>query len=146
MSEEQKNTFDKAGIKEGVKAEIKTEIKKDLIALGVFFAVLFVILKIVFYKENLVTVLRTAAAFMLTSILPGFVIMEYWHTKLEAIERIAIGAIVGFSTTGILSYYLSLLGVNINLLTFLLPTAVIVISGAVVLSLKKPFSHQQDRK
>lgn len=117
MSEEKEIKLDKEGL------------KKDLIALATTLFAITIILKIVFYKEETTTVLQTAFAFFWTSTLPGFVVMEYWHEHLDVLERIVIGTVIGFALTGIPAYYLGLIGININSLTWTLPITFMVAGG-----------------
>ena len=112
-------------------------LKKDLKCLGIAFILLAISLKIAFYNETPVTILRTAIAFFWLFILPGFAVMLYWK-KLGFLTRLLISIPLSASVLGTASYYLGLIGFNINYHTIILPAAMIIV-GLII-----SFKQKQD--
>lgn len=81
--------------------------------------------KIVFYNESLLVLLRAIAALVWLFVLPGFLLMYYWHDKLAFTERLVAGIFVSAVLVGIPSYYLGLLGLHIAYHGIALPLAII---------------------
>ncbi len=118
-------------------ALIKTEeIKKEAIYMGIAFLLLSAILKIIFLQENIIIVLRTAFSMFWLFVLPGFVIMYNWHDKLDFIERLIIGTVLGMAIVGVIGYNLSVLGLNMRYQAALLPPLAIA-AGIVIIYRKK---------
>jgi len=86
----------------------------ELKYIGILFITGLVIFKILFYKENLIIILRTVFALFWMFALPGYAVMYYWHDKLSFLERFIIGIALGIAVIGIASYYLGLIGLNIK--------------------------------
>lgn len=68
-----------------------------------------VIFKIVFFKENIVTVIRIVLSLFWLFVIPGFYMMYAWVDELSMLERFVIGVIVSVGIVGIISYYLGIL-------------------------------------
>lgn len=110
--------------REGLK--LNSELK-DIINLGLVMIIVLTAMKIAFYKESILVIVRSSLSLFWILILPGFAIMHYWDDKLDFIEKLIIGAIVSAGATGILSYYLGLLGINIKYHVWIIPPLLIVI-------------------
>ena len=110
-----------------LKKEAFELIGKELKYIGIVFALVFVGLKIAFYKESLLVVLRTSISLLWLFVLPGYFLMLYWREKLGFLERLIIGIALAAAVTGIVSYYLGLAGLHIRYHHFLLPALLIVI-------------------
>jgi len=98
--------------------------------------VLYIIFQIVFRKENMLVVFRTVLSLFWVFVLPGYMMMLYWKDKVNVLERMVFGSLLSAAVIGIFSYYLGLLGVNVNVHAVILPTVLILV-GAVALVLKK---------
>ncbi len=105
--------------------------------MGILFLLVLVIFKIAFYKEDFTVLLRTVLSLFWLFALPGYCIMLYWHDKLDFMERFIIGIILSAGITGILSYYLGLIGLNIKYHTILLPFAVMAVGLIAVMKKKE---------
>lgn len=116
-----------------MKKEIFESLKKELQYIGLLFLIALVIFKIVFFKENLIVLLRAVASLFWLFVLPGYAIMLYWKERLEFLERIAVGAAVSAAIIGIFSYYIGLLGLNIKYHGILLPLIIILIGFAIII-------------
>ena len=92
--------------------------------------------KIVFYKESLLIVIRVVMSIFWLFVLPGFIVMYYWHEKLEFAERLIIGVPLSTVLVAIPSYYLGLLGLNIKYQGIILPFIVIVV-GLMIIKKRK---------
>lgn len=110
-----------------LKKEVFELIGKELKYIGIVFALIFVALKIAFYKEGLLVVLRTSVSLLWLFVFPGYFLMLYWREKLQFLERLIIGIALSAAVIGIVSYYLGLAGLHVKYHTFLLPTLLIVI-------------------
>lgn len=104
------------------------EIKDELLLLLLILAVMIVIIKAAYYKESVILVIRTATALFWLFILPGYALTLYWRQKLDFIERIVIGTVALMALSGLISYYLGLIGLKIQNQTFLLPLAITAVS------------------
>ena len=119
-----------------MKKEIFNVLKKELPYIGILFLFSIAIFKIVFFKDTIVILLRSVLALFWLFVLPGYCIMLYWNEKLEFIERFIIGIIFSAGATGIFSYYIGLIGLNIKYHTVLLPLVIMVIGMIIVLNKK----------
>ena len=109
------------------------ELKNELLLMLLILAVTTIAIKTAYYREGFVSVIRTSASLFWLFILPGYSVMLYWKQKLDFTERIVIGTAAAMAVTGLFSYYLGLAGLKLQNQTFLLPTAIIVISCAAAL-------------
>ncbi|HLC65146.1 MAG TPA: hypothetical protein VJI46_03425 [Candidatus Nanoarchaeia archaeon] len=87
-----------------------------------------VLMKIAFYNESTVNVAGIVLSFFFVFVLPGFAILIYWHEKLDFLERIIAGTVLGIAVIGISSYYLGILGWNVNGQHVALPLLVIILA------------------
>ena len=121
------------------------ELKNELLLLLIGLAALIAIIKIAYYQDNFITVLRTAASLFWLFTLPGYAIMLYWKQKIDFTQRIMIGTVAAMALAGLFSYYLGLVGLKLQNQIFLLPLAIIVISCAAALLSREGKSPEQPR-
>ncbi len=114
-----------------MKKEVFDTVKKEFKFIGILFLLALVIFKIAFFKEDLMILFRTVLSLFWLFALPGYFIMLYWKEKLEFTERFVVGILLSAAITGILSYYIGLLGLNIKYHMFVLPL-VLIVSGIVI--------------
>jgi hypothetical protein len=106
--------------------------KEGTYLLGLLVVVI-VIFKIVFYKEELLTLSWAVLSFFFTFTIPGFILCYLWEDKLDFIERFIVGNMLGLILVGILSYNLSVYTlINIKYLSIAVPLIVAIISGLIV--------------
>lgn len=110
-----------------MRKEVFDVMKKESMYFGILFLLALVIFKIAFFNENLIVLLRNVLSLFWLFALPGYFIMLYWSEKLDFAERIVIGIVVAAGITGISSYYLGLMGLNIKYHAIVLPLAFISI-------------------
>jgi len=110
-------------------------LKKELKCLGIAFILLAIALKIAFYNETIIIILRTAIALFWLFVLPGFAVMLYWK-NLSFLTRLIISIPLSTAVIGTASYYLGLIGFNVNYHTIILP-AVMIIVGLIINMKKK---------
>lgn len=122
-----------------MKKETFNLLKKELTYIGLLFLIAIIIFKIVFFKENLVVILKIVLSLFWLFILPGYFTMLYWGRKFEFMERLVIGAALSAGVIGILSYYIGLAGLNIKYHSILLPLVSIVV-GLIIVVVKKETS------
>ena len=106
------------------------ELRNELKLLAAAFVAVIIILKIAYYKESLLVVVRTAAALFWLFMLPGYAMMLYWREKLGFTERVVAGTVAAMALNGIASYYLGLIGLKLQNQTLILPAAVVIVSFA----------------
>ena len=111
-------------------------IKKESIYIGILFLSVFIIFKIVFFNERLPILFRMSLSLFWLFVLPGYFAMIYWKERLDFTERLAVGTSLSAAITGISSYYIGLMGLNIGYHVVLLP-ALIMILGIAAAMLKK---------
>jgi len=120
-----------------LKKEIFEDIKKELLNLGILFFIVLVIFKIVFFKEQFFVLIKTVLSLFWLFVLPGYFAILYWKNKLDFIERLVMGIVLGISMVGITSYYLGLTGLHIKFHFIVLPPLIIVIGGFLYLRKNK---------
>ena len=110
-----------------MKKEILSKLKKEIGIIGILLILFILVFKIIFFKENLMVVFRTALSIFWMFIIPGYFILFYWKEKLNFTERLIIGIALSAAITGIFSYYLGIIGINIRYHTIILPLIMILI-------------------
>ena len=118
-----------------MKKEAFELIKKELKYVGLLFLAALAIFKAVFYKENFIVLVRYVLSLFWLFVLPGYAIMLYWMEKLDFLERIVVGIAASAAVTGILSYYIGLLGLDIKYHAVLLPLTLII--AGIIITIKK---------
>jgi len=114
-------------VKTALKKEVFEKIKKEAISLIIVLGIFLIIFKLVFFKESFTIILKVVFSIFWLFVLPGYLIMYYWHQKLEFIERLIVGIALSAAFIGIFSYYFGILGINIKFHTILLPIILIII-------------------
>jgi len=91
--------------------------------LNLFFTIMvFVIfLKVIFYSEALLTILKLVAAISWLLIIPSFFIF-----KEHSLENMTVGMLFSAVIVGLGSYYLGLVGISFSISAVILPLAVIL--------------------
>lgn len=117
-----------------MKKEVFDIAKKEIKYIGLLFLLALIAFKIAFFKEDFVVVFRIVFSLFWLFAVPGYVIMLYWG-NLEFMERFIIGVALAAGISGIFSYYIGLMGLNIKYHTALLPLAMMAI-GLIAISRK----------
>ena len=94
---------------------------------GLLVVALFVMLKIVFWNEQLVIVAKLCLLTVWMLFIPGYLL--FYNTKMEYLEKIIAGSLVSAAIIGLSSYYVGLLGLHIDYHIFVLP-ALLILFGA----------------
>lgn len=97
------------------------KIKDEMLQVAILFAVSLVMFKLLFFKEDVLTVIKVVSAFFYTFIIPGYALMFYWNEQLDFLERLIIGTVLGLALFGIMSYYTGLVGLHLKFMSILLP-------------------------
>ena len=118
-------------------AELIEKIKKESLYIFCLLIALSIILKLVFYNEGLLSVLRISFSIFWIFILPGFYLLYYWHESLDFIERLVLSAALGAAVIGTLSYYLGLAGLHIKWHMFVIPILMLVSSLIMIAKMNK---------
>lgn len=112
-------------------------------SLGILFLLGVIVLKIVFYKESILTILRIIISFFWILVLPGFVLMYNWKEEMNFEERAIWSIPLSAAIIGVTSYYLGLIGFYIKYHGILLP-AVFIIAGFILLNKKTNNNKQKE--
>ncbi len=102
------------------------ELVDDVKILAITVVVIFILLKILFFKESITNIIKMEASFYYLFILPGFSLLYYWKKELSFLERFIIGFAVSLTVTSISSYYIGLLGINLNISSWMIPMLIII--------------------
>ncbi len=105
------------------------KLKQELIYLTILLVILIVLFKILFHKETFTIILRTILTIFWLFLLPGYSIMFYWNNKLNFLERLIIGTVLGIAIIGVIGYNLGLIGITIIYHTIFLPIITIAIAS-----------------
>ena len=92
------------------------ELMDDVKILAITVIVIFILLKILFFKESITNIIKMEASFYYLFILPGFSLLYYLKKELSFLVRFIIGFAVSLAVTSTSSYYIGLLGINLNLI------------------------------
>ncbi len=98
----------------------------ELAVTAVLLIVFTAILKIVLYKENLLTLFMVLSKFFIAIIIPGLFLLSYLQKKLDFITRLILGIVLTLAITSILSYYLSITGLHVKYHPYLIPILIIL--------------------
>lgn len=101
--------------------KIYEKIKKEFIVIFLLFILSIIIFKILFYKENILIILRAVASVFWMFVLPGFSLMYYWEEKLDFIERLIIGIILSAAIFSVIGYNLAFFGFHIKYHVVVIP-------------------------
>ncbi len=107
-------------------------LKEDALAHGALFTILLIILRIAFYKDSFLMVLRFAASLYWLFILPGTTLLLAWGKRWGFAERAAVGTAAALSIVGTASYYLAIAGLPVRYHHLIFTPALIGISIAVM--------------
>ncbi len=110
--------------------EFLQALRKEAKYLAAAFVIAIIMLKVAFYREDLLGITKAAASVMWLFVLPGYAIMFHWRENLGVIERLFAGTVAAMAISGIASYYLGISGLRIQNQTILLPAAIIAASLA----------------
>ncbi len=101
-------------------------LQKELKVLAIVSLAVLIILKIAFYKEPTINVLKFGLALIHFSLLPGYTILLNFSKNLELKERVILSFPLGFGLYTIFAYYLNLV-VSLSVILWL-PLIIILIS------------------
>ena len=105
------------------------KIKEEAKRIGISALMVLIMFKAVFYSESLISIVKITMLFYWLFALPGFMIMCYWKEKIDFIERLVIGTLLGAGIFGMTSYYFGLLGVHVKYMIIIAP-ALTIIAGS----------------
>lgn len=104
------------------------EVKDELMNLSALFLAVLIILKIIFYKQDLVTIIKTTFSLFWLFVLPGFALMYYWKENLDFITRLIAGTVLGISVVIVVGYNLGILGISLTIQAVIIPVLCIAIA------------------
>ncbi len=109
--------------------------KQDSAKLAILFILVSVILKIVLYKESVLTILAVTAKLFYTMIIPGMVI--FYRLDKNFMFKLILGFVFVLALTGITSYYLGIIGVHVKYHSYIIPPAIMLIGILIFLKNKE---------
>jgi len=115
---------------------LDSKLKSEIIKLLLLLLAVAVIIKLVFYKQDIFTTTRTALSLFWMFALPGYALMYYWKERMDFGERIVIGTAAAAAVTAIASYYLGLVGLHVKYHGIILPLAMLAVA-AIIMKRKK---------
>ena len=121
-----------------MRKEIFDLLKKEIIYICLLFLLVLAVFKIAFYNESFFALFRNVLSLFWLFVLPGYFAMLYWHGNLEFFERFVLGIMLAAGITGITSYYLGLIGLNVKYHTILLPLLLMIAGYLFANSKKEP--------
>lgn len=111
---------------------LHSQLKKEAINLGLVLLALAIIIKIAFFRTDIVATTRTALALFWMFALPGYALLYYWKDRLDFGERIVIGTTTAAAVTAILSYYTGLLGLPVSLHGIVIPVGMLAAAYLII--------------
>lgn len=128
-----------------LKNKVLLEISSELKNIAIAFFVFAMLLKIVFYNENTLTVLWWDFSLFYIIFLPGFFIVLCCMSKINFIERCLLAIPAGTAAVGVISYYLGVVGLNVKYHFVAVPLAVVVISIIIYIFINKNKEIESDK-
>ena len=107
------------------------EVKKEAGLIGILFIVSLIMFKVLFYQENILTIIKVIASFFWLFVIPGFFVMFYWKEKIGFMERFIAGIIVSAAIIGVSSYYMALWGIHAKYHGWIVPALVIIVMSII---------------
>lgn len=114
---------------------LKVVLRMELRYVLLSFALFFLLLKIVFYKEDLLVLLKLSSSIFFIFFLPYFYIMYLWFKELNLVERMVFGIIIGLVINGVFSYYLGLIGLSLSYNYIVIGLISYLLSGLIIYKL-----------
>lgn len=104
--------------------QLVDKLKVESLFLGMLFILSFILFKILFYKENLLVIIRMIFSLFFLIVIPGYFFMLYWADKINFKERFVLGIAAGIVFIGVISYYLGIFGLDVKYHFILLPLVI----------------------
>lgn len=102
-------------------ATMQNKLKKEFLYMGILLVLLIILLKIIFNNESFYVILKLSLSLFWLFIFPGFMMMYLFIDKLNLIERIIAGFVLGMAFFGVVGYNLGVLGLPIKYQNWILP-------------------------
>ncbi len=116
-------------------------LKQELTQLGIILVGSIILFKLIFLNEPLGSIIRIILSIFYIFIIPGYLMLYYWNAKIEFIERTVLGIALSGAILGVVSYYIALIGLNVNF-HFILPL-LLILAGFYIALIKTP--HPQPK-
>lgn len=119
-------------------------IRKESKYLGMILLALLILLKIAFFRESIISVIKISAVSFLVFLIPGYLLSIRWYDKFHFTERIMVSSFFTITSYGLLGYYLGLIGLHIKHHIYVLP--ILISALGIALFLKKKDNRPDDIK
>lgn len=103
------------------------ELKGEIVILALLYISISVIFKLIYFREGLITTVRTTLAIFWLFAIPGYALTLNWKKHLGLAERLVVGSALAAGLTGIASYYAGLIGINMGIHWLLAPLFLIAL-------------------
>ena len=115
-----------------MKSETLHKLQKEVIILLSICIASVVVFKLLFFRQDALTVARVVAAFIWLFVVPGYALMLSFHERLSFPVRLGLGICVAGALLGLAAYYLGIIGIRVQFSRVIVPLAAIII-GCVAL-------------
>ena len=113
-----------------IDSEIKKEVQEELKYLLVIVLVILIMLKIAFYKESVMGIIKFGLSFLYFSLIPGYFILFNFRQSISRNLRFILAFPIGMAIYVIIAYYLNIF-IDLKYLIFL-PVIIIILSATYV--------------
>ena len=104
-----------------------TILKQEGKTLGIVLASLIVVYQLLYFKENIFTVILNVLVAAWITVIPGYCALWYWRRDIDLLERMIFGAIIGIALIGVLSYFSGLFGLHVKYHGYVFPPLIIAV-------------------
>lgn len=112
-----------------VDEKTKEFLRDDCKAMISIFLLIAVIIKAVFTKESLLSVVRIVGSYFWMFFIPGYVLMLNWRKHLDFFTRFIAGTGFAIVFTTLMDYYLGIIGIGYNIRIVSIPILMIFASA-----------------
>ena len=106
---------------------------RDFFVLAKIFLYSLILLTIVFYNEPFFSILRYAFSLSIMTYVPGYFLTKKLLEQDD--QRLLFGSMISLTIIGVTTYYLGLIGVNVHISSFMLPT--LLVTTGIIIEWKK---------
>ena len=107
--------------------EIKKEVQEELKYLLIIVLIILIMLKIAFYKESVMDIIKFGLSFLYFSLIPGYFILFNFRKNISRNLRFILAFPIGMAIYIIIAYYLNIF-IDLKYLIFL-PVIIIIVSA-----------------
>ena len=103
------------------------QVTEDLKKLGFSILAVYLVLQAVYYKENFLNVIKMVLSVFWLFSIPGMSLLYYWKGRMDFLEHIILGSIVGVGAIGAMVYLGGFVGFPVAYEPYVFPPICIVL-------------------